>query len=295
MFDEKANQNQASADAERSLSAFSRSANDVIDLCGYSFAFIQELEPEKDASGNIKVFDPKVKYSRKDTVPLNSHGSGPFCKFSIHSDLFGGVCGVYALFDSKSLLYVGMTRNFAQRFDQGYGIISPKNCYVGGQSTNCKINTMVLDKYLTNEHVYLFFHKTSDYRHVEAELIQTLSPPYNESNIPGYHAVKKADIYTNQQKTGGEHMNNDNSFEPIWQSILAHAGETFYISKGPFTYTAHGSYIVSSRAASAKLSRGNFEKAYQSMNLLAPSEFSRKIIGSSYVKAILTDSRIISE
>ena len=84
-------------------------------------------------------------------------------------------------------------------------------------------------------------------------------------------------------------------FEAIWQAVLSHAGETFHIPSGPFTYTAHGWYIISSRALTRKLTRSNFENACRIMNSVTPTVFSRTIIGSSYVKAILNDPRITGQ
>lgn len=283
-----------------SLSSVSYTESTIIDLCGYPFEFIQELTPAKNAVGKIKTFDPKNRYMKRKTTPLNRYGEGPFCRFSLNAGEYWGVAGVYALFDDESLLYIGLTQNFAQRFNQGYGIIAPKNCYVGGQSTNCKINSMVLSKYQNGNHIYLFFCETTDYKNVEAELIAAFSPPYNGTTCGrerrGLSAVEKDD-YTEMKKNhpkkqnGGIILNDD--FEPIWQAILAHAGEEFYTATGKsFTYAAHGSYIISSNAQTAKLARGNFEKAYRNMDVYSPTEFSHKIIGSSYVKAILRDQRI---
>lgn len=82
-------------------------------------------------------------------------------------------------------------------------------------------------------------------------------------------------------------------FEKVWQSILAHAGDTFAIANGEtFTYTAFPNYIICSRALTRNLSRKNFEKAYNTLGKVTPTEFNRTIQGSSYVKAILTDARI---
>lgn len=172
-------------DVGSSLSALSCVEKDAVDLCGYPFQFIQELEPEKNAFGKIKTFDPKIRYYKKSSTQLNKYGDGPFCRFPLNSNRFLGICGVYALFDSQDLLYVGRTQNFAQRFNQGYGIISPKNCYIGGQSTNCKINSMILRKYVCGEHIYLYFHQTSQYTSIESKLIQALAPPYN-GTVPSH-------------------------------------------------------------------------------------------------------------
>lgn len=150
-----------------------------IELLGYPFEYIQELEPDRNLLGKIKQYDPKESFSKKGSIQLNKYGTGPFCRFSIKAKGNWGICGVYALFDNQELLYLGQTENFEQRFNTGYGNISPRNCYIGGQNTNCKINSMILSKYLTGKKVYLFFFKTANYDCVEHELIRALKPPYN--------------------------------------------------------------------------------------------------------------------
>lgn len=151
------------------------------DLLGYPFQFIQELEPERNLLGKIKQFNPQESYSKKASTPLNKYGKGPFCQFSLQSKNYWGVSGVYLMSDGKEILYIGQTENFQQRFDSGYGNIAPRNCYAGGQNTNCKINTMILNKYISGERVCLYFFDTPDYNHVEHELIQMYQPPYNGS------------------------------------------------------------------------------------------------------------------
>ena len=61
----------------------------------------------------------------------------------------------------------------------GYGRIAPRNCYVGGQSTNCKMNKVVLSLYEQGKTVDLYFYKTTDYKHVELELLGKIKTPYN--------------------------------------------------------------------------------------------------------------------
>lgn len=167
-------------------------------LLGYTFQLIQELDPARNPSGTIKEFFPQEEYTRKDTTPLNKYGKGPFCRFSLRKKGFWGIGGVYALVDSSGLLYIGQTINFEQRFNTGYGNISPRNCYIGGQSTNCKINTMILNKYLDGERIDLFFYETPNYNNVEAELIEILKPPYNSSRV----------IYTREEVSNKKLINN---------------------------------------------------------------------------------------
>ncbi len=84
------------------------------------------------------------------------------------------------------------------------------------------------------------------------------------------------------------------SFERIWQAILAHEGETFYTlgRRLEFTYQVFPDEIVCSRAKTWRLTKSNFEKAYECIDTVTATEFSKTIMGSSYVKAILKDSRI---
>jgi hypothetical protein len=79
------------------------------------------------------------------------------------------------------LVYIGQCSDFANRINLGYGNISPKNCYEGGQSTNCKINKMVLNAVKANKVVELYFYGTTDFDAVERELICSYKPEYNHA------------------------------------------------------------------------------------------------------------------
>lgn len=179
--------------------------------------------------------------------------------------------------------------NFAQRFNSGYGIIAPRNCYTGGQNTNCKINAMILQKYLEGERVFLFFFETSDYARIEHELIEALYPPFNYVSLPRHTASPYRQKQSDTSKT-----EEKQSFDAIWSRILASVGETFYTGgrQLEFTYKACGNAIISSRAQTTLLTKDNIKNAYFIMSNANATEFSKKIMGSSYVKAILSDPRI---
>jgi hypothetical protein len=61
----------------------------------------------------------------------------------------------------------------------GYGVISPRKCYRAGQSTNCRINNLILGAFKSGDKVKLFFHETNNRFEVEDDLIERLDPEWN--------------------------------------------------------------------------------------------------------------------
>jgi hypothetical protein len=73
---------------------------------------------------------------------LNEFGYKSFCKFRIKKNKINQNMGIYFFEYKSDLKYIGSTKQtFIKRINNGYGNISPRNCYLGGQSTNCKINS----------------------------------------------------------------------------------------------------------------------------------------------------------
>ena len=88
-----------------------------------------------------------------------------------------------------SIKYIGQCDNLSKRWNMGYGNISPKNCFVGGQSTNCRVNNLILDAFNANYLIKLFFHKTDELDVVEDDLINYLNPEWN-IKAPGKYPRK---------------------------------------------------------------------------------------------------------
>jgi len=68
---------------------------------------------------------------------------------------------------------------FNARINQGYANISPKNCYIDGQSTNCRVNSLVNDY---SKYIKLFILPLDDDREIikfEKILIDLLKPEWN--------------------------------------------------------------------------------------------------------------------
>ena len=73
---------------------------------------------------------------------LNPYGDQIYSKYRLRERNF--LKGLYIYCVGKEKKYLGRcTDAFYKRVDTGYGNISPKNCYLDGQSTNCRINSLV--------------------------------------------------------------------------------------------------------------------------------------------------------
>lgn len=156
----------------------------------FVFEFVDDIRPERDQNGIIE-YAPKEEYynNRKDR-PLNKHGKGPFCTFSIANA--PAESGVYLWIiqnpvepiteNNENIIYIGETENFKKRFGEGnYGRISPRNCYKGGQSTNCKMNHMVWCESKRNT-ISIYFYATPHHEEVEKILLSSIKTKYNVKN-----------------------------------------------------------------------------------------------------------------
>ena len=145
-------------------------------VCGYEFSFLQIIEPERDQIGGIKRYYPQDRYENRDNLPLSPYGSGAFCHFSIAAE---PVAGVYLWVVDGKIIYIGEAVNLRQRFNSGYGNISPRNCYEGGQNTNCRMNKIVLELCEQGKEIRLYFLPTQRYKAVEKELLGKMKTRYN--------------------------------------------------------------------------------------------------------------------
>ena len=142
-----------------------------------SFSHVCTIEADLDAEGQLITHMPQDRYAKAAITPLNRYGNGPFVKFSIprhHRD-----SGVYVLTLDRQLRYVGEAADLSARYNAGYGNISPKNCYAGGQQTNCRLNNLIYQALSDGSVIDLWFHPTSDYKALELQLRRELAPEWN--------------------------------------------------------------------------------------------------------------------
>ena len=87
--------------------------------------------------------------------------------------------GIYAYKIKNELKYIGRCRDSMQkRVNQGYGKIHPKNCYIDGQATNCRLNALITAE---RKSVSLWFCALDLDKINQAEccLIDAYQPPWN--------------------------------------------------------------------------------------------------------------------
>jgi len=153
---------------------------------GYDFKFVADLLPECDKNGKILEYQPQANYANTKNLLPNDYGKGSFCKFSIDS---AGInietSGVYIWLENDEIIYIGEAVNLKKRFNTGYGNISPRNCFEGGQSTNCKMNKVVLEESKKGNIISLYFYATTEHKKVEKELLsnKNISKKYNVKDV----------------------------------------------------------------------------------------------------------------
>jgi hypothetical protein len=144
---------------------------------GCTFSLVCPIEPRRTSDGSVQEFMPQGRYKNAATARLNKYGGGPFCKFAIPT---GFMCsGVYALMSGPEVKYIGECQDLTARYNMGYGNISPRNCYIGGQETNCRLNNLILAEVKGGGALTLWFHQTSEYKALEKRLRSTLRPAWN--------------------------------------------------------------------------------------------------------------------
>jgi len=143
----------------------------------YHFGYVCEILPTRNEDGSVKEFMPQGRYENIKGLPLNKYGAGPYCEFNIPTNY--NYSGVYALLVDGEVKYIGECQNLSSRYNMGYCNISPRNCFIGGQETNCRINNLILGAARKGRAISLWFMPTEKYKKVEQELRELLGPEWN--------------------------------------------------------------------------------------------------------------------
>jgi len=152
------------------------------EIFGYEFQFVEEIQPERDEEGRIKIYLPQQSYKDANQTNVHKHGWGPFCKFRILRE-WEGLTGVYLYLVEGKVKYVGEAKDFGKRVNAGYGIISPRNCFKGGQITNCRINNRIFKAFRNRKEIELYFYETDERRRLEKKLIEKIRTEWNRESL----------------------------------------------------------------------------------------------------------------
>jgi hypothetical protein len=149
-------------------------------VSGLPFEYIDEIVPERGDDGSIEALTPQQQYEGANSTYVHQYGWGPFCEFSISGNW--NEAGVYIIYSADEVKYIGESQDIEHRFNQGYGSIYPRNCFEGGQQTNCRINSLIRDATTGGKSVFLFGLQTESRAIVEEQLINELTPPWNKQH-----------------------------------------------------------------------------------------------------------------
>ena len=143
----------------------------------FEFELIGQIEPRRADDGSVHRFMPQQRFANRKGLALNKYGEGPFCKFSI---VYRKACsGVYAILIDGEPRYIGECANLVSRFNTGYGNISLRNCFKGGQETNCRVNNLIYRAASENREIALWFFETANYKVMEGAMRSALKLAWN--------------------------------------------------------------------------------------------------------------------
>lgn len=169
-----------------------------MELSGYEFGRVCEIAPDRTDAGVPRVAVPQPEYAKRDEKAVHDHGWGPFCAFGV-PDEGTHRPGVYALAVEDEVVYVGETQDLYAKFANGYGTISPADCFEGGGGTNCRLNTAIFHAVRAGDRVSLHLHATDDFagtdeenralrRIIKEDLVAAFDPAWNRTGGDGGRA-----------------------------------------------------------------------------------------------------------
>jgi len=140
----------------------------------HPFTLVGSVSLHRDGTGNIEEYSHDFPHG----VRGNRYAAESFCRFDL--PVATAQAGVYIITANDEVKYIGECQNLSIRFGPGqYGQISERNCHSDGQSTNCKINSLILKSVKANERIDVWFLRTSRRKQVEKDLLVSIRPPWN--------------------------------------------------------------------------------------------------------------------
>jgi len=145
--------------------------------------FTNDVRPLDRPLGEF-LHELKLKGSLFYKVFLNPYGDEVYCSFKIADPSVVQSRGVYIYAVEDRIRYVGRCLdNFGKRINQGYGRIHPKNCYLDGQSTNCRLNSLIAKHRDVVRFYVCILDDVSEIKLLESEILKSLSPEWNMQGV----------------------------------------------------------------------------------------------------------------
>ena len=111
---------------------------------------------------------------------LNKYGDSVYCEFYITDERVLNKKGLYIFLVGNKLMYIGRCKDsYKKRINQGYGRITPKNCYIDGQVTNCRINSLVGELKENVQLLVCIMANNERVEKTEKHLIEKYKPAWN--------------------------------------------------------------------------------------------------------------------
>lgn len=111
---------------------------------------------------------------------LNKYGDAVYSQFWLTHPQDFMKKGVYFYFLNGEVVYVGRCKdNMKNRVNSGYRKVTPKNCFKDGQSTNCRLNSLITT---VKDRISLQLYVLEDDAEIERfekDLIRELNPIWN--------------------------------------------------------------------------------------------------------------------
>lgn len=163
----------------RYTSGSQRPYSSAMELHGWAFSLAGQIDADRDAAGAPATYTAWERFSNPKGLALNKWGAGPFVRLRPPS--LPKAPGVYVITEGEDVLYVGIASGslFTRWGRGGYSVIDPRNCFTGGQSTNCHLNHLIGDALTTGRTLDLWFLTDPAPRQIELPLIRGLRPPWN--------------------------------------------------------------------------------------------------------------------
>lgn len=108
----------------------------TIRIAGFVFEIFEIIPVMKTDSG--------INISIATNGSLNRYGNSLFCRFALDPlNPYYNDSGLYCLMVGNSVKYIGQTTSSYSSRINAYGNITPGVCGKSGQSTNCRINSLI--------------------------------------------------------------------------------------------------------------------------------------------------------